>query len=121
MKKPINNIDDVFYYVSKECGVSEDVVRHVWSDLWYGVRYFLSNPIECGHALLLNKFLKFYLSEKKLYRYITQVRNGKRKEPKQTLGFYEELFEIATGETYDSRNEKIKNRKNGKRQESKES
>ena len=115
MKKPINNLDDIIYYVAKENGVSEDLVRNVYDKLWEGVRYFLSRPLECGRKLMLEGFIKFEISEPKTHNYVKKLRNkeGNIPERKNDIEFYEKLFELAAGETFDKRYEKIQN---GKRQ-----
>lgn len=114
MKKLIKSIDDVFYYVAKECNVSEDLVKNIYTNLFGTLRYYLAHPFEknAGKGILLNNFLKIKLSEGKLYAYIRDVRSGRRKpNSKEPLEFYEDLYKLLTGETFDERNLKIQKRK----------
>lgn len=121
MKKQINNVDDIIYYVAKECNVSQEVVREVYNNLWLSVRYCLSNPLKYGN-IMLNTFIKFTISEPKTYKYVKKLRNkeGRIPERKSDISFYEKLFEIASGETFDQRTDKIKQREWQKTNQEKE-
>jgi len=67
MKKPVNNLDDIIYYTAEEEGVSEDLVRHIHKNLWNSIRMVLKKPHRVGLGVHINKFMKIYLRESKIW------------------------------------------------------
>lgn len=97
MKEPVNSIEDVFYWVSKETGFSQDLVENVYQNLFESVRFYLTRPEKCGIGIKLNKFIKFEIGEKRLFRFVEQIKNGnvvKRKDHKTDLEYHEKMLSV---------------------------
>lgn len=95
MNKPVNSLDDVFYWVSKETGFSEDTIKNVYMNLFESIRYYLTRPYLCGLGIKINKFIKFEISEKRLYAYVKKIKEGNIKSDKEirnNLEFNEKML-----------------------------
>ena len=80
MNQPVNSLEDVFYWVSKETGFSEDTVRNVYMNLFESIRHYLSRPHLCGLGIKINKFIKFEISDKRLYALVKKIKEGNIKQ-----------------------------------------
>lgn len=97
MNEPVNSIEDVFYWVSKETGYSVEVIKNVYNNLFESIRHYLTRPHICGTGIKLNKFIKFEIGEKGLFRYVDLLKNNKikqRNDLKTDLEYNEKMLKI---------------------------
>lgn len=115
MKKPVNNLDDIIYYTAQDEGVSEELVLNIHKNLWHSIKKVLSKPHRAGMGVHINKFMKIYLRESKIF---TTWQNSKKyghlpkTKKKRFYKYYDaKYYETLYNEYHRLKNRVEKNRK----------
>lgn len=82
LNRPINDIEDIFFYVSKDTGYDIGLIRFVYYNFWSSIKFYLMRPHLCGIGIKVDKYLTILLREGKMWNLLQKSIRGERKRRK---------------------------------------